>query len=340
LLSCIARHSDASKQLEGNIMTRFVLALALLTATASVTAAHAQEEGPTPTQAMVAFDSKSPVTPTASNVTIKVNNRATPLLGLSPIPPNGAQVAILIDAGLRSSINVQLDDLRAFIQGLPAGTEVFVGYMQNGRTIPAADPGFTADHAAAAAGIRISTGIAGVDASPYFCLSDFVKNWPGNSEQLQQTQPRQTSRKARFVLMLTNGVDPYNGSTSVMNQNSPYVQTAVNNAQSAGVPVYSIYYGETGGFNRRRSASFSGQSYLAQLAEGTGGLSLYTGIGNPVSLQPYLKQFQAAISETYVATFSVPASKNLARLNTSTNLPKTKVRSPNEVRAGTVVLQP
>jgi hypothetical protein len=321
-------------------MTRFVLALALLTASVTGTAAHAQEEGPTPTQALVAFDSKSPVTPTASNITVKVNNRATPLLGLSPIPPNCAQVAILIDDGLRSSINVQLNDIRAFIQGLPAGTGVFVGYMQNGRVIPASggDRGFTDDHAAAASGIRISQGIAGVDASPYFCLSDFVKNWPGNSE-LQQSPTRQVSRKARFVLMLTNGVDPYNGSTSIMNQNSPYVQNAVNDAQSAGVPVYSIYYGETGALARRRGAGFSGQSYLAQMAEGTGGVSFYTGIGNPVSLVPYLKQFQAAISETYVATFSVPASKNLARFSASTNLSKTKVRSPNEVRAGTIVLQ-
>jgi hypothetical protein len=320
-------------------MTRYFLALALLTASVSGTTAHAQQEGPTPTQALIAFDSKSPVAPTASNVTVKVNNRATQLLGLSPIPPNGAQVAILIDDGLRSSINVQLNDLRAFIQGLPAGTGVFVGYMQNGRVIPASggDPGFTDDHAAAVAGIRISTGIAGVDASPYFCLSDFVKNWPGNSE-IQQSQPRQVGRKARFVLMLTNGVDPYNGSTSIMNQNSPYVENAVNDAQSAGVPVYSIYYGETGAFARRRGAGFSGQSYLAQVAEGTGGISFYQGIGSPVSLQPYLKQFQAAISETYVATFAVPASKNLARFNASTNLPKTKARAPNQVRAGTVVL--
>jgi hypothetical protein len=323
--------------MEGNTMTRFFLALALLTAGTTGIIAHAQEEGPTPTQALVSFDSKSPVAPTASSVTLKINNRATPLLGLSPIPANGAQVAILIDDGLRSSINVQLNDIRAFIQSLPEGTGVFVGYMQNGRIIPASDPGFTADHAAAAAGIRISQGIAGVDASPYFCLQDFVKNWPGNSE-LHQAPTSQVGRKARFVLMLTNGVDPYNGSTSVLNQNSPYVQNAINDAQRAGVAVYSIYYGETGGFARRRGAGFSGQSYLAQLAEGTGGISFYQGIGNPVSLQPYLKQFQNAIAETYVATFSAPASKNLARLNASTNLPKTKVRAPNEVNVGTVIL--
>jgi hypothetical protein len=323
-------------------MTRYLLALALLSTSVTGTAAHAQQEGPTPTQALVAFDSKAPVSPTASDITVKINNRATPLLSLAPIPANGAQIAILIDDGLRSSINVQLDDIRSFIQNLPAGTEVFVGYMQNGRIVASSDAnsGFTADHAAAASGIRISQGIRGVNASPYFCLSDFVKNWPGVSESQQpQPQPRQAGHKARFVLMLTNGVDPYNGSTSVLNQDSPYVQTAVNDAQRAGVPVYSIYYGDTGAFNRRRGAGFSGQNYLAQIAEGTGGLSLYQGIGNPVSLSPYLKQFQTAISATYVATFDVPFNKNLTRLTASTNLPKTKVRAPNQVRAGNIILQ-
>jgi hypothetical protein len=309
-------------------MTRFFLAFALFTASVTGTAAHAQEEGPTPTQALVSFDSKAPVSATASDVTVKVNNRATPLLGLAPVSPNAVQIAILIDDGLRSSVNVQLDDIRSFIQNLPAGAEVFVGYMQNGRVVTTsnANSGFTSDHAAAASTLRISQGVPGVDASPYFCVSNFVKNWPGISEVQQTSLPPQSSRKARIVLMLTNG---------------PYVDSAINVAQAAGVPVYSIYYGEVGGggIGRRRSASFSGQSYLAQTAEATGGVSFYQGIGNPVSLAPYLKQFQTAISETYVATFAVPASKNLARLTASTNLPKTKVRAPNQVRSGNVILQ-
>src|ERR1700722_4034463 len=58
-------------------MTRFVFALALLIASTTGTTAHAQEEGPTPTQALVAFESKSPVAPTASSVSLKINNRAT-----------------------------------------------------------------------------------------------------------------------------------------------------------------------------------------------------------------------------------------------------------------------
>ena len=48
--------------------------------------------------------------------------------------------------------------------------------MQNGRVIPAAD--FTTDYDAAAQSLRIPVGSPGLSASPYFCLSDFVKRWP------------------------------------------------------------------------------------------------------------------------------------------------------------------
>ena len=65
--------------------------------------------------------------------------------------------------------------------------------------------------------------------------------------------------------MITNGVDPYNGSTSVMNQDSPYVDAAVADAQRAGVAVYAIYFGDAG--IRGASADNSGQNYLAQLTQ-------------------------------------------------------------------------
>ena len=157
--------------------------------------------------------------------------------------------------------------------------------MQNGRVVSANDmPGFTTDRAAAAQSLRLPMGIRGASASPYFCLSDFVKNWPSNAENQSGPQSQQPTHKARIVLMITNGVDPYNGSTNITNQNSPYVATAVTDAQRAGVPVYSIYYNEVG-FGRGRG-SFSGQSYLPQVAQGTGGATYYQGTGNPVSLAP------------------------------------------------------
>jgi hypothetical protein len=320
-------------------MTKHVLTLALLALTLPVAptpAANAQESA-TATQALVSFDSKTPVAATTKDVTIKVDNRLAPLVNLVAVPPNGIQVALLIDDGLRTSIGGELNNLKAFITSLPAGTEVFVGYMQNGTVAPATNaPGFTTDRAAAAQGLRISMGLRGASASPYFCLSDFVKNWPPSAEGQPGPQAQRPTHKARIVLMITNGVDPFNGSTSITNQDSPYVTAAVTDAQRAGVPVYSIYYTDAG-FGPRRG-SFSGQSYLQQVAQGTGGRTYYLGTGNPVSLQPFLKQFQTALTETYVATFPVDADKKMVNLKLSTTLPKTKVNAPSQVRPGTVVL--
>jgi hypothetical protein len=316
-------------------MTKFVLALALFAF--ALPAAHSQQEG-TPTQALVSIDSKNPVTPTAKDITVKVDNRATPLLNLASVPPNGAQVALLIDDGLRTRIGSELDNMKAFITSLPEGTEVFVGYMQNGRVVSGSDnAGFTTDRAAAAAGLRMSSGMPGASASPYFCLSDFVKNWPPSAEGQRTAQSQQPAHKARIVLMITNGVDLYNGPPTITNQDSPYVSAAVTDAQRAGVPVYSIYYSDAG--FRGGRGSFSGQGYLQQLAQGTGGTAYYQGTGSPVSLAPFLKQFHDAIVETYVATFAVQGNRNMVGLKLSTTLPKTKLNAPQQVRPGTVVLQ-
>lgn len=301
-------------------MTRYLLALALLTATF----APAQQEGPTPTQTLVILESNSHQNPTPQNLTLKLNGRDSTLTSVTPIPPAGVQIALLIDDGLRTSVGRQISDIRNFVTTLPQGTEIFIGYMQNGRVVSAQD--FTTDYAAAAKTVRIPLGTGGVSASPYFCLSDFAKRWPSSSSEEQ-------THKARFVLMITNGVDPYNGSVSPMNQNSPYVDSAIRDAQRAGIAVYSIYYTDAG--IRGGAASFSGQNYLAQVSEATGGRAYFQGTGNPVSMGPFLNQFKGSIAESYAATFTAPGNADLVRIKFSTNLPKTRVHAPAEVRPGT-----
>jgi len=175
-------------------------------------------------------------------------------------------------------------------------------------------------------------GSPGISASPYFCLSEFVKSWP-----TEGFSGGASVRKARFVMMITNGVDPYNGSTSIMNQDSPYVQTAMRDAQRAGVSVYSIYFGDAG--MRGGRASFSGQSYLTQVSDGTGGRAYYQGMGNPVSMQPFLEQFNHDISETYVATFATEG-KDLVDLKVKANVPHVKVRAAQQVRPGNAEQSP
>ena len=313
-----------------NLTTRLLLPAALLAGFVPFHA-FAQEGDGIPTQTLLRADSKQQAIPTIPTTSLMINNRPTPISSLVQVPPNGTQIAILLDDGLRRSASLQLDDLRKFITSLPQGTQVMVGYMANGgvRGTP-----FTTDLGSAAAALRMPFSVPGLSASPYFCLSEFVKQWPGNEER--GNGGGNAGPKARFVLMITDGVDLYNGSTRISNQDSPYVQTAIDDANRAGVAVSSIYYGDAG--IRGGSANFSGQSYLKQVSDSTGGDAYYEGTGNPVSFQPFLKQFGQAISETYIATFAADPKgegrEQLLRLKVNSSLPKLKLRHADQVRPG------
>jgi hypothetical protein len=279
-------------------------------------------EGPVPTTATIAVQSKSGAPLDPALLSLQVDGKSTPILSVQPIPPPGAQIAILIDDGLRSAFGNQLSDFADFINALPPGAKVLVGYMQNG--IVRGMNTFSANHQAVAAQLRITMSVAGINGSPYFTLSEFVKHWPSNEPG------------ARFVLLVTNGVDPYNGRPSVMNQNSPYVQTAQEDAQRAGVAVYSIYYPQS--FPRGGRGSFSGQSYLAQVGEATGAQSFNIGTITPPSLAPYLSQFGKAVATSYLIRFNTNSARvkrdTLVRIKLKTSQPGVKLQTPNGVHPG------
>ncbi len=164
-------------------------------------------EGPVPTTATITVQSKSGAPLDPDLIEAPDRSAGYAILSVQPIPPQGSQIAILIDDGLRFTFGSQLKEFADFINALPPGTNVLVGYMQNGMVRGMNT--FTANHEAAAATLRLPTGISSINGSPYFTISEFVKHWPSNQ------------RGARFVLMITNGIDPYNGRPTVMNQNSP-----------------------------------------------------------------------------------------------------------------------
>ena len=324
-VECIRRVACASNKVMKRVVTIACFSAALIYGSSAFA-----QEGPQPTEMVVSVESKSMPPTDASALTVEVNGRKEPLTSWEALAPNNAQVALLIDDGLRESIGRELDNLKSFVGNLPSGVEVMIGFMQLGHVV--AEQDFTADHSRAANSIHLPQGVPGASASPYLCLSDFVQHWPGAKSETIGLAAQQ--RKARIVLMLTNGVDPYNGSTSVLNQDSPYVKAAVTDAQRAGVAVYSIYFGDAG--IRGASADNSGQSYLAQLTEATGGVNYWEGVGNPVSLKPFLDQFQQSLAETYIAGFLAPAGHNPQRdlVHVKISAPHVKLHSASQVLPG------
>jgi hypothetical protein len=236
---------------------------------------------------------------TKDDVIVHQGRDVRPVTGWIPAAGShaGLALAILIDDSAAVSFDTQLNDIRAFIQQQALTTFVAVGYMENATVMLAQS--FTQDHAAAAKSLRLSLGYFGVESSPYLSLSDFIKRWPVN-----QATPR------REVLMVSSGID----TVSVGPYPNPYVETAIQDAQCAGVVVYSIYTPSAGHFGHSYWLTYWGQNYLSQLSEETGGESYYLmGPQAPVSFAPYLKQLNGQLQNQFLLTFLAEPRTKAAR---------------------------
>ena len=298
----------------------FSAALAVLTG--PIFAQEIPNEGPVPTTALINADSKNAVQLDPKALSLQVNGHDTPITSLAHAGSGPMEIGILIDDGLRGTFGQQISEITNFINALPPNAGVLVGYMQNGTVRSSGH--FTADHQEITNQLRITTSIPGSSASPYFCLSDFAKHWP--SQQ----------RAARFVLMITNGVDPYNGRPTITNEDSPYVEAAQTDAQRAGVAVYSIYFPDAG--FRRGFGSISGQNYLQKVGDATGGTLFNIGTIPPVSIAPFLDQFGRALNTSYELGFMANAGSGkrntMTRIKVKSSQSGVKIRAPEAVRPG------
>lgn len=196
----------------------------------------------------------------------------------------GLELFLLLDDASGSSLGSQLEDLRRFINSQPPTTKIGVGYMRNG-TVDVVQ-NLTEDHTKAAKSLRLPFGDAGVNASPYFSVSDLIKRWPEVPER-------------REILMVSDGIDRYGpGGAS-----DPYVDQAVEQAQRAGIVVFSIYSPGTGHVGHSLWRVNWGQNYLSQISDETGGESFYLGSGSPVSFSPYLDDLGRRLLHQYLLTF-------------------------------------
>jgi hypothetical protein len=204
----------------------------------------------------------------------------------------GLELFILLDDGSSFSLGKQLEELREFITAQPASTKIGLAYMQNGMARVAQSP--TSDHALAAKALRLPMGIAGINASPYFSLSDLIKHWPQGSER-------------REVLMVSDGIDRYYGVGDLLD---PYLDTAIDDAERAGVVVFDIYNPGIGHLGHSYWLNYWGQIYLSRVAEETGGESYYIGFtGSPVTFTPYLQDMGRHLDHQYFLTFNAKPEK-------------------------------
>jgi hypothetical protein len=259
-----------------------------------------------------------PVVLEARDLTVLRGNHPAPVIRLQRLAGNLAdmQLFVLLDDSTRSSsLGNHLLELKTFLESLPATTQVAVGYMRNG-TFGLAQA-FTADHQQAAGALRLPMANPGGNGSPYFALSDLAKHWPSKEA---------TGRRA--VLMLTDGIDRYCGAESM---EDPYVEAAIRDALKDGMLVYSIYLRGAGFEGQGGRATTFAQSRLMEVSQETGGYAYFQDFSDPVTISPFLSDFQDRLDNQYQVTIENLNGKGVQPVKLRTELPGLKIQAPTQI---------
>ncbi len=260
-----------------------------------------------------------PPSVTQQDLAVKVDGKNAKVTHWGPYaaPNNRIELVILIDGAARSSLGRQFNDIADFVNGLPPNVKAAIAYMENGQAVFVTP--LTADHAVILKNLHLPGGISGIEASPYFCLSDLAKKWPG-----------QDAAARREVVMVTDGVDNYERE---YNPEDPYVEAAMKDATKARLVVYSIYWKNQGRADQTEYANNTGQNLLNQVTQATGGKSFWQGMGNPVSFQPYFEELTRRFRSQWELGFVAPVKGNedVETMRLQLHAPGTEVSAPQQV---------
>lgn len=226
-------------------------------------------------------------------------------------------VGILIQDDLVSSISNEIKALREFINRLPRGSRVMVGYIKSGSLD--VRQRFTADLERAAQSLRVPIGSA--TAAPYNPYIEIV-------EGLRRFEAMPKGRRA--LLVVTDGLDISRGVDSSLPTQSVDLARAVREAQRQGVAVYSFYAPSVTASTLGNFRLISnGQSSLELLADETGGRAFFQGTGAPVSFDPFLRELAGNLSRQLALTYlSTHPKKGFHRIKVTSNTDGVEIEHP------------
>jgi hypothetical protein len=238
-------------------------------------------------------DGATPPDVNKDTVSVEVNRHPVRVEQWEPLraADDALQLYIVIDDGTNPDVGNQFADLKNFINMQPPSTQVGLAYLRYGSAEIVAP--LTADRAALIARLRIPLGQPGISSSPYMGVADLIKKWPAANARHE-------------MLLISSGIDPW----SPYDPQNPYLQTAITNAQRAGILIHSIYYAESGHAGHSYSRVNWGQSFLSELGDDTGGEAYWEGTHSPVSFAPYLKDLDRRLRDQYVLTIAAAGEKS------------------------------
>ena len=192
-------------------------------------------------------------------------------------------LAVLIQDDLVSRVGNELRETADFIRALPAGSQVFVGYIRTG-SLQVRQP-FTGDLEAAARALRVPVGSTAVSPyNPYSQVRDAVRQFPAGG----------ANRNA--LLLVSDGLDTSRGFDFASSVDSIDLARAVREAKGRGVSVYSFYAPSAGLTSWNARAVSLGQSALNRVSDETGGRAFFQGT-DFVTFNAYFERLTRTLNE-------------------------------------------
>ena len=239
------------------------------------------------------------------------------ILSIKSVTDSPLSIAILIQEDLSSGFNLQLQDIKRFIEDLPAGTRVMVAYIRGGT--PEIRQKFTEDRERAAKSLRIVTGSASsAPRSPYDGLSDILSRFDA------------TPNGRRAVLLFSDGLDTSAGLNAASILQSTDLDQAILKSQKRSVAVYSFYYPTQITEQTNGTVASLAQGALDRLSNETGGRAFAQGISAPVSFVPSFREMTLSINRQFSLTYlSTHMKKGYHKVRVTSTNPEIKIVHPS-----------
>jgi len=237
------------------------------------------------------------------NLTIREDGEERKILSLRSIGNTPLALAILIQDDVVSSISNEIKAIGQFINTLPKGSRVMIGYIKSGSL--QVRQKFTTDLEKAVGALRIP--ISSSIAAPYNPYIEII-------EGLNRFKSLPTGRRA--MLVITDGLDTSRGLGSSSAGMSLDLQRAIREAQRRSVAIYSFYAPTvTATAGQNLVLVGNAQSSLERLSDESGGRAFFQGRGAPVSYEPFLRELGESLFRQLAVTFlSTSSEKGFHRL--------------------------
>ncbi len=216
------------------------------------------------------------------------NKRNQRIVSVKPVSEAPMALAVVVQDDLDWRVNIEIKELKRFIENLPTGSRVMTAYLTVGGAIVTQE--LTDDRKQAAETLRIIRGGTLFGFSPFEGVKDVAAHFDSGKPE------------RRMMLVVSDGFDFSRGFAGANPFFSVELDRAIRECQRRGIAVYTIY---APGAERGRMGRFEfnyGQASLIRLADETGGESYLTGM-EFTNFRPYLTEFTETTARQWLITY-------------------------------------